>query len=70
MSVPTVPTFIHTGTWDDQTRAHPAMAWMESYTRSVDNRSWTTGTPASEWHTAEFTLQKSDGTVIHGGEAA
>lgn len=71
MSVPTVPAFIHTGNWDAQTCAHPAMAWMESYTRTaVDNRSWTIGTLASEWHAADFTLQKVDGTVIRGGEAA
>jgi len=70
-AIPTVPAFNHTGNWSGQTRALPAMAWMESYTRTaVDNRSWTTGTPSSEWQTAEFTLQISDGTVIHGREAA
>lgn len=70
MPLLTVPAFIHTGPWDAQTRAHPAMAWMESYARSVDARSWATGTPASEWHASDFSLQKSDGSVIHGAEAA
>jgi hypothetical protein len=28
MSFPTKPALVHYGTWDDETRAHPAMKWM------------------------------------------
>lgn len=32
---------VHFGTWDDSTRAHPAMEWMEHYTRHVvDAQAW------------------------------
>jgi hypothetical protein len=38
MSVPTRPAFIHVGTWDDETRKHPAMKWMEDYTLNFNKR--------------------------------
>ncbi|KAK4502982.1 hypothetical protein PRZ48_006409 [Zasmidium cellare] len=69
MSYSTQPTFIHTGTWDDEMRSHPALAWMEKYTRNIiDTRSW--NTPASDWHTPDFTFQKSTGQVVEGADAA
>lgn len=39
MSFPTKSAFIHVGTWDDETRKHPAMKWMEDYTLSFNKRS-------------------------------
>ncbi|KAF3038963.1 hypothetical protein E8E12_001185 [Didymella heteroderae] len=38
MSFQTKPAFVHFGTWDDETRAHPAMKWMEQYTYSFDGK--------------------------------
>ncbi|KAF2629221.1 hypothetical protein BU25DRAFT_409129 [Macroventuria anomochaeta] len=40
MSVPTRPAFVHYGTWDDETRAHPAMKWMEQYTLTYDSKAY------------------------------
>lgn len=69
MSVPTTPAFIHAGTWSSITRAHPAMKRMENYTNeAIDGRAWTTSTPFSEWLHPDFLLEKSDGTILHGGE--
>ncbi|CAF9941154.1 MAG: hypothetical protein ALECFALPRED_009011 [Alectoria fallacina] len=71
MYFPTTPAFIHTGPWSDHTRAHPAMRWMESYTKNaVDARGWESNVPYSDWHTSDFTLYKADGAVIHGGREA
>src|SRR5690242_12634653 len=28
MAFPTQPAFVHYGTWDDESRKHPAMKWM------------------------------------------
>lgn len=45
----TVKAYVHFGTWDDTTRAHPAMKWMEEYTRrQVDDRRW--DEPARNYH--------------------
>lgn len=69
MSYPTQPVFIHQGTWDNETRAHPAMAFMEKYTvHIIDTRSW--DTPVTEWHASDFVFQKSTGQVVEGGDAA
>jgi hypothetical protein len=38
MSVPTTPAFIHIGTWDDETRKHPGMKWMEEFTLNFNKR--------------------------------
>lgn len=38
MSIPTTPAFIHVGTWDDETRKHPAMKWMEDFTLEFNKR--------------------------------
>lgn len=41
--------YVHFGTWDDETRAHPAMKWMEDYTRhQVDEHRW--DEPAGNYH--------------------
>ncbi len=71
MSYPTQPAYIHTGDWDAETRSHPAMKFMENFTRNAfDKRSWTTGTPATEWHVPDYTLHKANGEVFHGAEKA
>jgi len=69
MSYPTKPCFVHYGGWDDETRKHPAMKWMEDYTiNCIDARAFSL--PSSAWHTADYTLHKADGTTISGGEPA
>lgn len=41
--------FFHLGTWDDETRKHEALDWMENYTRNlVDARYWEE--PAENYH--------------------
>jgi len=41
MSYSKKPVLIHYGNWSDETRAHPAMKWMENYTRQVfDDRAF------------------------------
>ncbi|KAF9730633.1 hypothetical protein PMIN01_11502 [Paraphaeosphaeria minitans] len=48
MSFPTTPAFVHVGTWDNETRKHPAMKWMEEYTLSFNKRAeW--DKEESEW---------------------
>ena len=67
MSVPTKPAFIHTGTWNDDSRKHPAMKWMEDYTIAFNARSnW--GEKTSDWHSSDFILVKPDGAEIKGEE--
>jgi len=69
MSFPTQPAFIHTGPWDDETRKHPAMEWMEDYTKNFNARGdW--DQPSSDWLSADFTFVKPDGTVSTGQEEA
>ena len=47
------------------------MKFMENFTRNaIDARSWTTGTPADEWHVPSFTLYKPNGEEFHGAEKA
>ena len=41
--------YVHFGTWDDSTRQHPAMKWMEHYTRHIiDEARW--DEPGEKWH--------------------
>ncbi|OCL07283.1 hypothetical protein AOQ84DRAFT_355054 [Glonium stellatum] len=62
------PTFVYNGGWSDETRTHPAMKWMENYTVNVvDAKKF--DLPATQCHTDNFVLQKSDGTVIKGADA-
>jgi hypothetical protein len=62
-SFPTTPAFVYRGTWDDTTRKHPAMKWMETYTKEFDTHG-----PSPKWYTADASLQKADGTEYHGRE--
>ncbi|EXJ68737.1 uncharacterized protein A1O5_08531 [Cladophialophora psammophila CBS 110553] len=68
MSFPTKPAFVYAGNWGDETRKHPAMKWMEDYTRFVDDRNF--DKPFSEWHTEDSSFHKADGTVVSGGAEA
>ncbi len=68
MSSPTQPAFVMRDDWNDESRNHPAMKWMEDYTRMFDQRGynqekWT------DWFTEDMVLTKADGSV-HKGEAA
>ncbi|KAF2678184.1 hypothetical protein K458DRAFT_409155 [Lentithecium fluviatile CBS 122367] len=69
MSFPTKPAFIHYGTWDDESRAHECMKWMEQYTHAADRKAWDTE-PSSNWFTSDCALYKPTGEVISGGDAA
>jgi hypothetical protein len=70
MAYPTQPTFIQNGTWDEVTRSHPAMKFMEDYTRNaIDTRAWEKDNSVSDWHTSDFTLYKANGEVFSGQEA-
>ncbi|OQU95184.1 hypothetical protein CLAIMM_01428 [Cladophialophora immunda] len=67
MSYPTRPAFVHLGTWDDETRKHPAMKWMEEYTINFNKREdWSQ--EECDWFSADTTLVKPDGSV-HTGNA-
>lgn len=69
MSYPTKSAFVHYGSWDDETRTHPAMKFMEDYTTGIiDTRSW--DTPVADWHTDDFVLNKADGSSAPGSQAA
>ena len=64
MSFKTQPAFVAHNGWDDETRKHPAMKWMENYTKNfIDKADWS---KASDYHTDDFTLQKSSGEVVSG----
>ncbi|KAH7067199.1 hypothetical protein FB567DRAFT_634795 [Paraphoma chrysanthemicola] len=69
MSYPTKQAFTHVGSWDDKSRAHPAMKWMENYTYACDRKAWNTE-PASAYLTSDHTLQKSTGEIVSGGDAS
>jgi len=69
MSYPTQPAFIHWGTWDDETRKHPGMKWMEEYTLDFNKRAdW--AQDESDWLSADFTLVKQDGSTFSGNAPA
>ncbi|MCJ1303633.1 hypothetical protein MMC08_006443 [Hypocenomyce scalaris] len=69
MAYPTVPAFEHYGSWDAETRKHPAMAWMESYTLGIiDAKKFST--PYNYYHGDNFSFQLSNGTIVQGGAAA
>ena len=69
MSYPTTPTFIHEGDWNAETRSHPAMKWMEWMGDNIFEP-MKFDTPWSDIYVTEYELQKSDGTIISGGEKA
>jgi hypothetical protein len=67
----TQPAFIYYGTWDDTTRSHPAMKWMEDYTKATDQRIWNSNPEAhKDWLTPDFKYYKADGSVVSGAEKA
>ncbi|KAK7184177.1 hypothetical protein DPSP01_001189 [Paraphaeosphaeria sporulosa] len=69
MSFPTTPAFVHAGTWDDETRKHPAMKWMENFTRTFNKREeW--DKEESEWLSQDFTFVKPDGKSSTGNAVA
>ncbi|KAF2472086.1 uncharacterized protein BDR25DRAFT_313281 [Lindgomyces ingoldianus] len=69
MTFPTQPVFVYEGTWSAEMRAHPAMDWMYNFTSNIfDNRAW--DIPTEQYLTEDFVLKKSDGTEVHGREAA
>lgn len=67
MSFPTQPAFVHYGDWDDNTRSHPAMKFMEAYTGAFEQRAWEK--PHDIWITDDHVFVHSDGTVHKGAEA-
>jgi len=67
MSFPTQPAFIHSGSWDAESRKHPAMKWMEAYTDAFDSReSWST--PYTDWHVEDWYGVKADGQATSTGQ--
>lgn len=67
MSYPTKPAFIHSGGWSAETRAHPALKFLEEYAAShFDQQAWNTN-HFSEWHHSDWHLTKADNTVVSGG---
>ena len=63
--MPTNSALVHSGYWDDETRAHPAMKFMEEYTISfVDARNWDGS--ISEWYTKDYLVVHSNGQVVEG----
>jgi hypothetical protein len=64
-SVATKPAFIHHGTWDETTRKHPAMKWMEQETLDFDTHNF-----SPKWFSKDFTFHKADGTIFSGREKA
>jgi len=65
MSYPRTQAFIHNGYWDEETRAHPAMKWMEAYTLDMESHTFD-----PKWYTSDFSLHKADGRVFNGLEGA
>ncbi len=61
--------FVHTGDWNESSRAHPALAWFEPVVRDIfDAHLW--DTPYSDIYTDYFHLLKPDGTEISNGKEA
>ncbi|CAO2655021.1 Nn.00g117540.m01.CDS01 [Neocucurbitaria sp. VM-36] len=69
MSFPTQPAYVHYGTWDEKSRQHECMKWMEQYTNAVDRKAWDTE-PSSNWFTSSHTLHKTTGETVSGGDAS
>jgi hypothetical protein len=68
-SFTTKPAFTSSGSdWDDSSRQHPAMKFMEEYTLMFDKRGYNSER-YSDWMTEDATLTKGDGTSFSGGEA-
>ncbi|KAK4961937.1 hypothetical protein LTR10_002430 [Elasticomyces elasticus] len=64
MSFPTQEAFIYAGTWDETTRKHPAMKWMEHYTKNVvDARKF--DEPAISLTHSRMDLAEVDSEQVH-----
>jgi hypothetical protein len=71
MSIFKTPCFIHHGSWDDELRSHPALKWMEWYTKEIiDARKFDEYSATDAGHTPDFVFQKSTGEVISGADKA
>ncbi|KAI4178882.1 MAG: hypothetical protein L6R41_008161 [Letrouitia leprolyta] len=74
MSFPTTPVFVYQGSkpgFTSELTAHPAGAWLQKYTEAaLDGRQWEQATDYSEWHTDDYTIEKTDGSVVQGGKEA
>lgn len=66
MSVKTIPTFIHNNDWDDTSRQHPAMAFMERYTNKFDEGLAAMEAELDVWHDDNFTYVASNGQTVQG----
>ena len=66
----TTQAFIHKGTWSSETRAHPALNFIEHYQDQVfDQQHWKTD-HYSDWHTHDYTFTKPDGNAVSGRHEA
>jgi hypothetical protein len=66
MSYPTKPAFIvwNNNGWE-QARAHPAMVWMEKYSKAWDSRQ-VTEQNAAEWNTTDYVYTDGKGVTTTG----
>jgi hypothetical protein len=60
--------FVHADDWNDESRKHTAMKWMEDYARMFDRKGyhqekWT------DWLTEDIVLTKGDNTTHEGEDA-
>ena len=69
MPFPTQPAFVSSGDWDEETRSHPAMKFMEGYTKFFDEGDWDTSN-YKEWYTPDNSLATADGREVTGAENA
>jgi hypothetical protein len=62
---------IHYGDWDDHTRSHPALKFLEKFVYYWDGREWTDNPETSaQWLTSDFVLRQANGNVVIGVDAA
>ncbi|QDS74411.1 hypothetical protein FKW77_005829 [Venturia effusa] len=70
MSFSTKPTFV---VWNvggfEQSRSHPAMAWMENYTKMWDDRK-VSEENAAEWNTTDYVFTDGKGVSTKGAVEA
>ena len=67
MSFPTQAAFVHYGSWDDTTRTHPAMKFMEAYTSWFEENHFKEPAP-TQWHTKDGSLALADGREFKGAD--
>ena len=68
MSFPTQPAFVHYGSWDDTTRKHPAMKFMEAYTNWFEENHFKEPAPTA-WLTKDTSMVLADGRAFNGADA-